>query len=550
MSLSVAFHHGGHFVRDWIISYKGGEKTVFKRLDPDKWTYFEMTSLVEEDLKISKGYRLWWMLDEDVNFRLVRLDEDAYEVKDYDVSNNCVANIFVEHDVDETSALDDIPNYINLMGESSQEVVDTDKGSSDDNDVCYDNENEDEIDGEEAISNSEDERGVTFDDSEDERALGLEDGFEHVETSTPMNVTNCLLIEGKSCEPDLDMGYISEELNSDDPDDSDIEKGPRSETFNMDHLNKDTEFDTLGRDANDQYYPLAFGVVENETKDSWRWFLTLLLEDIGREKRRVFISDQQKGLIQVYEEMFDRLEHRRSVGEPRPGKWSRTSGDGQINRCTRCDAEGHNAKSCKSKTINPAAQNRKRKPPKVQTQAPVEAPVQVQSSAPPNVQSQAPVEAPVQVQSSAPPNVQSQAPVEAPVQVQSSAPVEAPAKKRRIEGQFKPPAKVKTVKPKPVNPKPVNQKPVKPSGSISIPPSAQVTTSVKPSTSTSAHVKTFYKTYGTTNTTTVKPIEPKKPKPVNAKHDLSKVRRSGRNIFKSPTNNKGPGRDIECPRSC
>jgi hypothetical protein len=50
---------------------------------------------------------------------------------------------------------------------------------------------------------------------------------------------------------------------------------------------------------------------------------------------------------------------RRSAGEPRPGKWSRTSGDGQINRCTRCDAEGHNAKSCKSKTINPAAQNRK-----------------------------------------------------------------------------------------------------------------------------------------------------------------------------------------------
>jgi hypothetical protein len=52
----------------------------------------------------------------------------------------------------------------------------------------------------------------------------------------------------------------------------------------------------VGRDANDQYYPLAFGVVENETKDSWRWFLTLLLEDIGREKRWVFISDQQKVL--------------------------------------------------------------------------------------------------------------------------------------------------------------------------------------------------------------------------------------------------------------
>jgi hypothetical protein len=50
----------------------------------------------------------------------------------------------------------------------------------------------------------------------------------------------------------------------------------------------------VGRDPNDQYFPLAFGVCETETKESWRWFLTLLLEDIGQEKRWVFISDQQK----------------------------------------------------------------------------------------------------------------------------------------------------------------------------------------------------------------------------------------------------------------
>jgi len=49
-----------------------------------------------------------------------------------------------------------------------------------------------------------------------------------------------------------------------------------------------------GRDPNDQYFPLAFGVCETETKESWRWFLTLLLHDIGQDKRWVFISDQQK----------------------------------------------------------------------------------------------------------------------------------------------------------------------------------------------------------------------------------------------------------------
>jgi len=41
----------------------------------------------------------------------------------------------------------------------------------------------------------------------------------------------------------------------------------------------------VGRDPNDQCFPLAFGVCEIETKESWKWFLTLLLEDIGQDKR-------------------------------------------------------------------------------------------------------------------------------------------------------------------------------------------------------------------------------------------------------------------------
>ncbi|GAU34421.1 hypothetical protein TSUD_393740 [Trifolium subterraneum] len=66
----------------------------------------------------------------------------------------------------------------------------------------------------------------------------------------------------------------------------------------------------VGRDPNDQYFPLAFGVVETETKESWRWFIQLLMEDIGQDNRFVFISDQQKGLVAVFEEMFERVEHR------------------------------------------------------------------------------------------------------------------------------------------------------------------------------------------------------------------------------------------------
>jgi len=50
----------------------------------------------------------------------------------------------------------------------------------------------------------------------------------------------------------------------------------------------------MGQDPNDQYYPLNVVVVESENKDSWKWFLQNLLNDIGHEKKWVFILDQQK----------------------------------------------------------------------------------------------------------------------------------------------------------------------------------------------------------------------------------------------------------------
>lgn len=46
----------------------------------------------------------------------------------------------------------------------------------------------------------------------------------------------------------------------------------------------------VGRGPNDQYLPIAFGVVENETNDSWSWVIKLSLEDIG-DNIWCFISD-------------------------------------------------------------------------------------------------------------------------------------------------------------------------------------------------------------------------------------------------------------------
>jgi len=50
----------------------------------------------------------------------------------------------------------------------------------------------------------------------------------------------------------------------------------------------------VGRDPNDQYMPIAFTIVETETKETWRWFMNLLFKDIGsvETNKWVSISDQ------------------------------------------------------------------------------------------------------------------------------------------------------------------------------------------------------------------------------------------------------------------
>lgn len=37
----------------------------------------------------------------------------------------------------------------------------------------------------------------------------------------------------------------------------------------------------IGRDVNNQMFPIAWAVVEIENKDSWSWFLKQLMRDLG-----------------------------------------------------------------------------------------------------------------------------------------------------------------------------------------------------------------------------------------------------------------------------
>ncbi|GJS83998.1 mutator type transposase [Tanacetum coccineum] len=55
-------------------------------------------------------------------------------------------------------------------------------------------------------------------------------------------------------------------------------------------------------DANNEIYPVAYAIVEAESKASWCWFLNLLGEDLGIEVNfnYTFISDRQKAIASVF----------------------------------------------------------------------------------------------------------------------------------------------------------------------------------------------------------------------------------------------------------
>ncbi|KAK4400824.1 hypothetical protein Sango_1188500 [Sesamum angolense] len=77
-------------------------------------------------------------------------------------------------------------------------------------------------------------------------------------------------------------------------------------------MHKGQLLSAIGRDGNDNIYPIAMAYVEIEKFDSWEWFINLLLRDIGSHNERgwAFISDRQKGLIEAVTKLAPQAEHR------------------------------------------------------------------------------------------------------------------------------------------------------------------------------------------------------------------------------------------------
>ena len=70
-----------------------------------------------------------------------------------------------------------------------------------------------------------------------------------------------------------------------------------------------TNLVAVGMDGNNQILPIATGVAQGETGESWTWFLTKLKECIGEVPNLAIISDRHHGIILACKTVFPNAFH-------------------------------------------------------------------------------------------------------------------------------------------------------------------------------------------------------------------------------------------------
>ncbi|GJR15859.1 hypothetical protein Tco_0798511 [Tanacetum coccineum] len=78
------------------------------------------------------------------------------------------------------------------------------------------------------------------------------------------------------------------------------------------HYCKGELLTAVGRDANNQMFPIAWAVIKVENKNNWCWFLSLLCDDLDLQDGLgiTIISDGHKGLIEAVKTWLHEAEHR------------------------------------------------------------------------------------------------------------------------------------------------------------------------------------------------------------------------------------------------
>lgn len=155
MLFNCIFHHGGEFVRDDVLFYRGGKQTIVSDIDLQTWGMDAINEIVTGWGYDKQHYRIWGVVeDKNGKFFQIYVDHLAAEVAIRAIGNEVDGHLYLEH--------------------NQQHALERDLEFREP--VCFDMKCNSDV--EDSGYNSDD---VELDDSENERATALDDGFDVAE---------------------------------------------------------------------------------------------------------------------------------------------------------------------------------------------------------------------------------------------------------------------------------------------------------------------------------------------------------------------------------
>ncbi|KAF2325306.1 hypothetical protein GH714_026317 [Hevea brasiliensis] len=355
--VNLNLHHGGKWVFKPMMVYEGGQIEYKDYVDVDFLSYFELQSYGKE---LHYDYcRIWFRilgLSRDEAFEEIENDSQVNNMLDYNSSADDIDIYFVEND--KPMAMEDkFGNVVPIIDEHVSDVekdndehiavverdsevtdVNRDKDSAAnerDSQVADVNRDKDSTANErdsEVIDINRDKESITNErDSEDSAANERDSEVVDVnrDRESIANERDSEVADDKgdkesfNVDTDSDSADNDYNINSDADEDGSSEFYTESSYISEMYIDLEGSDDDIfseandkgskvGRDGNENMFPLAIGLVDIEEKSSWLWFIKLLLDDFGRPEDCgwVFMSDKQKGLIEAFKEVGLGVEHR------------------------------------------------------------------------------------------------------------------------------------------------------------------------------------------------------------------------------------------------
>lgn len=283
MEFSLIFHYRGRFNMECLVYYTRENEHVVE-IDPDRRSLFEVTCIVKELTQLEHAeYWVWWYnSDADKYIRMVS-DSDADKV--YAMIIKYAVHIYVEHKGKGNAKEADVGDFQEENVDGVEQVEEDNVGGfeqvEEDNvggvehveeaNVCdVEKVEKANVGGVEQVKDTEDSEdidfepdGLSFDNSEDERDLGLDDFFGFIENKvkekgkrgrikvtvrkhkhTPKKVPIGVDIVGSrsGVVNEMIINHASDELGSSDPNASGWEKEPKYPRIKMEDLDKNCKF--------------------------------------------------------------------------------------------------------------------------------------------------------------------------------------------------------------------------------------------------------------------------------------------------------------------